>query len=288
MEQNLFHIAKNGKGTYPAELFTKNPDWEYRPWSTFQGKSNEAFLAEFIQLLRKEGVRMLFRDVSFLGFPACHIVIPDFHPIHAVNGRKVRARRTELHAAESLRHLPDLSAAEARRLLTLIQYNEGNGVASTVANLLGLPLSNSELEDSVIGFWLAAEFEEWETAEHFLGRLLAREKDEEKRSEFLCIRAWLNNRRKGISKEETAALIQALFKEGLSACVCRKMMNPLAAAENYLIPVKCPDCEQCYYYENGCDYPAEKTICAKVMEEMKKSDVRQETLLQKLVPLYQE
>ena len=278
-DMNLFHVAKNGKGVYPASLFTNRPGWTFRRWTRFRGDTNRELLAEFMQLLQEEGLRVLYRDVSFLGFPACHIVIPGFHPIHAVNGRKVRLRRTEMHLAQNLKKLPELSVDDAGRLLNLIRYNEGGRIISTVAALHGLPLANPELSDGRIGLWLSIGFGEYALAEHFLDRVLADEKRKEERDILLCLMAYLRYRRSGMPSSQAAAIIRALYDAACSERVCRDVLDPGAVLERLLVPACCPECTHCFYYGNGCDYPAEEEIYKRVTEEMKKNRVSQEQLL---------
>lgn len=76
IKRNCF---KYGHAIVNSKFFTSKPDWEYdsKTWSdTSKNNTNRDILKNIFSLCKKNGFDIYIRDVSFLGFPAYHIVIP--------------------------------------------------------------------------------------------------------------------------------------------------------------------------------------------------------------------
>ena len=75
------NVGKVGAGVYSASLFLKKPDWEFAPWKEWEGTDGRGFLRKMVTLVEREGYAPFMRDVSFLGFPACFIIVPGMSDI---------------------------------------------------------------------------------------------------------------------------------------------------------------------------------------------------------------
>lgn len=75
-EMNLAHCYMTGEGQYPYQLFSHIPKYDFVTPKNVDNKSNEELLEQMINKIQKRGFNVLIRDVSYLGFPAFHIIIP--------------------------------------------------------------------------------------------------------------------------------------------------------------------------------------------------------------------
>ncbi len=271
--QNLVNIATDGSGLYPVSLFTEKPGWEFRPWTRFQGKGNHEFLREMINLLTEEGYRILVRDVSFLGFPSCHIVIPCFREMKPVTGTAVRLRRSTGLAAASWQHFPKLSKDEAARILRLIRYYEGSAYESAMKRIIGLPLSTSAFSDDRVGAYLALQLQDLQNARHFFGKLLQTERSAEERQYYACMKEYCDRRCAGLSHGDAITLVSQFHPEEGADRACRELDEIQfrgTLPESVFPKLKCPDCDSCTLAGNGCNYRVEAEVYRKVMEAMKR------------------
>lgn len=83
--QNMMNILVNGCGEYPAEFFGKEESFAFHPPVDLVQMSNEEMLHYLIGLLKGLGYDVLARNVSFLGFPCFHVIIPGFSEIEEID-----------------------------------------------------------------------------------------------------------------------------------------------------------------------------------------------------------
>ena len=74
--ENIYQIFLNGCGTYPSEFFKDNPNYSLDAFKDAEVLSNKDMLKNMFNDLKSRGFNILVRDVSFLEFPACQIIIP--------------------------------------------------------------------------------------------------------------------------------------------------------------------------------------------------------------------
>ena len=271
---NLVNIMVNGRGAYPASIFTEEPGWEFRPWTRFRSMDNRGLLRELTQFLTEEGHRILVRDATFLGFPACHVVIPGFRRIRVVSGASVRLKRSLLRAADSWKRFPDLSEEEAARILRLIRYYESAAGDPAINRITGLPLRPGLYSDARAGAWLALRLEDFPAAAHFFGKLCRRERAEEERRAAACLEEYCRRRSAGFSDREAQRLVRQ-FHPGEAAE--RACADVAALQTGRRIPARlfprmsCPDCASCALSGKDCAYPAEAELYGKAAAAIRKA-----------------
>ena len=282
---NKVTIMNNGRGLYPASLFCRKPDWEFKPWTGFKGPGNKEYLHEMLQLLKKEGHTILVRDASFLGFPACYILVPGFQQTRDITGTFVRAISTTFNATRDGRNFPKYSDEEARRLMLLIRYYEQTNpfVAESV---LGAPSADPRFSNSRLGAILALRLEEFSVAAHFLSSAIVEEPDVEERRYLNCLLQYARMRQVGMSGEEAHEVLRHTQKADLAERACKDTSDLSTILERLSEPLKCPDCTNCPMHGNGCDYKEQNEIFGKVRVAMKKENVSPEKLLKLLEELW--
>lgn len=73
---NIYNCYKTGMGQFPYEIFKKcsNPFTKVKDVSNM---TNKEILSYLLDLVINDGYQILIRDVSYLGFPSYHIIIPN-------------------------------------------------------------------------------------------------------------------------------------------------------------------------------------------------------------------
>ncbi len=75
-ESNIGMCIMNGQGSYPYSILSNNPTYPYVKAASVTEKNNDSLWQLWCQKLMDEGYDILIRDVSYLGFPSYHIMIP--------------------------------------------------------------------------------------------------------------------------------------------------------------------------------------------------------------------
>ena len=77
----LNHLIR-ARGKLPNSFFLDRPTVAFNEWRVFEKSlSYSEDLQVFRELFKKNGISLYIRDVSFLGFPACYIYMPEFSPV---------------------------------------------------------------------------------------------------------------------------------------------------------------------------------------------------------------
>ena len=279
---NYANFSKNGEGNCPMTLFTGKPDWEYKPWTQWEGKNNHEFLAGMLKLLRAEGYQPMFRDTSFLGFPSCFIVVPGFSEVWNTDETNHRHICSSAAVRKIWAHFPNLTDEEEGKLLRLIRFCEGSKLEEEI-DLISLRPLTSVFASRKIGAWLSLKRNEFMVASHFFRGMLATEADENEALRLHAMIWYVETRAAGMSKEESQTLVRKLFRQDVADLVARDTDDPAAAVQREFPPLSCFDCAHCAAAGKGCEYPAVREVLVKIAKGMKAENVSQEALLADLL-----
>ncbi len=78
---NVYNTFKVGMGQYPFELLSKKTTYDFTPMEDVSNLSNQELMEKMLDQIAEEGYEVLIRDVSNLGFPSYHIIVPGFSEI---------------------------------------------------------------------------------------------------------------------------------------------------------------------------------------------------------------
>lgn len=283
---NRLNVSGIGSGVYPESMFYRKPDWEYRPWTRFQGNGNPAFLKEMIRLLWEEGVSPLVRDSSFLGFPACHIVIPGFRPMHYFSGANVRLKRTVNRASASFKHFPFLTEEEVKRVQILLRHWEHTHDKSVMGILKGI-MPGHQYSNERIGAFLSLSIEDYAEAEYYFEKLARREGWGEEREYYSAMKDFCRMKKEGRDNPEIHAFLNCLRREDIAGRVITDTGDYHVLLQRELPVLKCPDCASYSLKGTSCLHPAQEELYVRIASHMKKENASQEELLNLLHPLYE-
>lgn len=75
-ETNMYNTYKVGKGQFPYQLFGEEPTYPFVPVKDVSNMNNVELMKNWCKEIMDDGYDILIRDVSYLGFPSIHIIIP--------------------------------------------------------------------------------------------------------------------------------------------------------------------------------------------------------------------
>lgn len=80
----LINTLINGIGEYPSNFFYNKPDYAFKPFPLEDATSNIRLSNYLINLIKFKNYNIYIRDVSFLGFPTYHIIVPGLSEIQSL------------------------------------------------------------------------------------------------------------------------------------------------------------------------------------------------------------
>ena len=282
---NIPNVAKVGKGVYPAKLFTAKPDWEFVPWTQWEGLDNSGFLKKMLEMLLQEGFQVMVRDVSHMGFPSCHIALPGISEMYPVSQAKLRSMNSIYRIAVSFRHFPDLTPEEERRFLRAIQFKESSILENTIGNLTMMPLRGRLINSDKIGAFLAFKCGEYREAHRFFQKLWDVAADPEEKLYLRCLMELARYREFGLDTDEACRLLHKMFREDVAARVEEETRDPQTMMQKVFPRLRCFHCDNCELAGNECTAPQEAEIRRKLKKAMAYSTVSQNALLERLQSL---
>ena len=282
---NIPNVAKVGYGIYPYTLVSGAPQWEYRPWTRWEGLDNQGFLKRMLGLLKELGFSPMIRDSSHLGFPACMVIVPGLSGMYPVEPLMIRVDNTVMRNADSFNHFPELTDEEEKRFLNAIIFKEGSVLENTFANMFMRPIAGKLFTLDRLGAILALKQGNYALSERLFKKVYKRETDEAEKQYLLCITEYVRARANGLDHEEAARVIRLLYRESAALRVLDEVQDLAGMLRKIYPRVTCFDCEQCPLAGKECVNPQEVEVIKHIKDAMKGSRVSQEQLLEHLLQL---
>lgn len=121
---NLMKMLVNGNGVFPHEIFQNDSSYSWQPFREINAKGNKELLRYLMRFLELKGYHIYVRDVSFLGFPTFHVIIPGMSEIENFYDEGELDRYIEYnHVKRMLRKYSTLTNIDKRRFLNSLENN---------------------------------------------------------------------------------------------------------------------------------------------------------------------
>lgn len=141
--ENLLSVFVAGSGNYPSEFFGNKVSYDFKEFKSVSNMNNKDMLSYLSKLIVNKGYDIYVRDVSFLGFPSYHVIIPglseidEFDDINSINDYV-----NYNYVKRRLRGINVISQKEMLHIIDFIKHS--NPSANTpVTQLLNLPINNT-------------------------------------------------------------------------------------------------------------------------------------------------
>lgn len=111
---NVYNTYKIGFGQYPYEFFSDEYSYEFVEPEDVSDKSNADLMFQWCDDFISQGYDILIRNVSYLGFPSIHIIIPGFSEMFDVTDQWYRVYNTHNFASKQLMRPEAISETDAK------------------------------------------------------------------------------------------------------------------------------------------------------------------------------
>jgi len=263
---NIRNIITTGDGLFPSGFFSGNPDYEFTPPKE-TARDNREMLREMIALLFARGHDVLVRDVSFLDFPAFHVIVPGFSETEDVGSLRVREMLQFGEVRETVRKMDESSPEAFEKIIPFIRYLRGTAKANSLPAVFGLPIGESFPKyDGSLAFLLVLACYKSGRLEH-AGREISDLINEKKAdSAYLrCMRDYMAAKKAGRNGGETETLLNTFYSRDVVAKVISQLENTDEIFAHFYHRPNCWDCMNC---EGGhaCFYPNIEKILRKLKD----------------------
>lgn len=269
-QKNFKKIFRSGDGAYTYKLFSGDITYDLSDsWINTDELENtdNVFLFEYLMnIIKRNKWDFLYRDVSFLGFPSVHAIIPQISYVTIIDDEYI-GRIIEYKKVSS--SLSTLRSCTKSELLQIVKFIDENGY-STYDSLLPLIKIPSVYNDAIANtnnlyfkFLIYASIKENQKALEKLDEYIATNNlhNAQEATFFRCMReAFSAIKIKGLSIKSTTDVMNKVFSEKLVA----EIVN-IIESNNYFAQFNECELNLC----TSCCY-IDKCKCPQIMEFHKK------------------
>ncbi len=136
-----WNAIKAGFGQVTSRLLMDEPDYEFRPWKSTEGKSNKEIMHELIRLMQELGADVYVHDASYLGFPVVHIYAAGIAELIPVDIIQLKSMALCSRVRKSFLQLDAVSEEQVREIALFARIKKGSILENTFSMISGLFLT---------------------------------------------------------------------------------------------------------------------------------------------------
>ena len=230
---------------------------------------------------------MLIRDVSYLGFPSFHILVPGFSEMYpdALSRLEVTTARTAI--ASTMRNLEAATETDVDALLAFLEYTRLSIGENSIDFLYNLPLDEGSFEGRPAPFdFLAAVvwYKRGDLARslRFLSSVIQCASATPERfpslPRYRCLAEYLSMKLAGKSEAFIRGVLKAFFRDDVVGWVLDTFSDPSKAVGRLYPAVSCFECGTCKLRDVCCYAKIERALI-RLAGKSKDSEISQEPFL---------
>lgn len=283
--ENYMGILVTGSGLYPTEFFSGNFSYQFSEFAETAITTNKEMLAYMIDLLAQIGCDTYVRDVSFLGFPSFHVIVPGFSEIEGFDELKPITDYAALNTFKRLvRNIDCLDDAGAATIIGFLQ-NMNYTPDATVMDLIHLPVrskafpwyyANVDLFVSALNYWKGDTAKAYETFTKFLSHTQHTNPQRQVITYYKCVRDFLASRLAGLAEKDAVSTLSMFYPLEVIRGVVAEFNSP-AKIISYQGQLNCWHCEKCRF-SSQCLYPPMERVYKMLKERYAASRIDQNDL----------
>ncbi len=121
-EMNMYNTYKVGKGQFPYQIFSNQPTYPFVEFKNVSNMSNVEIMKEWCNEFISEGHDILVRDVSYLGFPSVHIIIPGLSEMFDANDFRYRTYNTRHYVSKILMTPEKITKENSKYVIATLEF----------------------------------------------------------------------------------------------------------------------------------------------------------------------
>lgn len=281
----IYSTYNKESSLYPIKMLITPSNFEFTPFPMLKVMDNKELLKHLLLSLLKDGKDVLVRDVSYLGLPSCHIIIPGMSEILPVDDVTAGVINSIEPVVDIMRRLGKASRQELKLTRMYQDYITYSQYDNTLTAQYGVPLHypfpgnqysyGSLYLSAMISYKLGDINLAVDRISEFNQINLANEiKDPQF---YKCIEIYFRGKQQGYTHENIMELLTQFFQEDIYQQIEDILKDPeeiLALQYPIINPYQCSDCEIIEY----CRYDIVKKLQATLLELQREYFPSQEDL----------
>lgn len=286
--KNIIGIFVNGEGNYPKELFYNKATYEFSSFSRFDGKTGKEVLSQLIKFVEDKGFEIYVRDVSFLGFPAYHVVIPNLSEIDNIEDIKAIDMHNRYNkVCEGIYNLNSLDDYEINNLIKLLDEDTYHPLVpvTRILNIdINFPLPWYYDNMAFLLLTLNCKIKNYKRANEIFKNYLKCMKENYSSQKippyYKCVNQYLNMKEDNKTNDQILILLNKFYNEEIIKKVI-DAFEPENIINKQISILKCYECEKCVA-KNSCKNVQTEHVYRILKEMYDKNSIDQVDLIQKL------
>lgn len=121
-ETNMYNTYKVGKGQFPYQVFGVDTTYPFTPVKDVSEMSNAELMKNWCSEILEEGYDILIRNVSYLGFPSVHIIIPGLSEMTEALDIHYRTYNTRHYVCGLLMNPNNITSENTKYVIATMEY----------------------------------------------------------------------------------------------------------------------------------------------------------------------
>lgn len=239
-------IFNCSSGYWPLSLFDNKTSYEFKGLNFNLNKTDKEDISFIHNKIKEFGYNVYIRDVSYLDFPACYIVIPGMSQYPNAQSHYTLFGDS-INALKSIRDIKILSEEEIKKICELVNSDYDNlkkiGFKVSDIFLYNIDYDINDLDIELLFFMLNYRVENYEKSLFYISKFLEN-KDFNVYSYYYGIRDYVDLIIKGFDYERIKSILGNIYKEELSNEIILDLSDNAKIFDNHDW-TSCFNCENC-------------------------------------------
>lgn len=282
---NLLNILVDGSGIYPSQLFSNNFSYEFKEFKDIRELNNKEMLHYLINFLENKDYDIFIRDVSYLGFPSFHVIIPGLSEIEEIDNIDAIEKYSLYNRVKRyLRNSKNLSKESINEILNFFKSEDYNKSAS-IAQFLNLKTKNIfpwyyTKIDLFLGtlYYYSGNFKKsYEVFDKFIKHLnFSYPKNKVEITFYKCVRDYIGTHINGLNRREIIDFLKQFYPMNIINGVINDIGNCKLVLNKYG-ELECWNCSECKLKSHCLNHITDR-IYKTLKEKYASSTIEQESL----------
>lgn len=284
---NISNTYKTGKGQYPYEILLDKPSFDFKLVKDVSDESDEVILKYIMDEVIGKEKDIYIRNVSSLGFPSFHIIIPEFSEMNSCDINRFNTLAAKI-VVENLLNNPKLINKDNCKILIYVlnalSYsdidNTLRSLYGTLINYENLPAEENHLGWGYLiamGYVYMGEYNKASKYMESIIEVIAKDVNSKNLNYYKAVYQYLN----GMDKIENHNTVIRYLENFYSEDICRKIDEIFIDKEQVFIKQypahnysEKSSCENTHC----CDYHKYIQLVDMVRKQQEKRNINQESI----------
>lgn len=272
-------IFKNGIGKYPIKSFSNEYSYKFKEFLDVNKKDNKDLLKDLLNLLGKNNFNLLVRDVSFLGVPSYHVIIPGISEIFELSDSNLDLYIKRRKIEKLLQNVNKLSDQELGYIVEYLSKHVDlkNG---TMMDFIHVPLKNNfpwnNIKVSLFLGMASYKLGNYEKSNYYINMFikdLEHSGKNESLKYYKCVRDYIGTKIKEDYSDKGLYILELFYGKELLEDIINEFENKEDIFK-YYGELNCWECEECPY-KDICLYKTLESVHIKLKEKYLQNNINQ-------------